>query len=140
MICYQPVFSVCLILVGFNSHLTCAVSETVGPFSVAQVSRVCPEDQLKWTPSETSDFAAADKLIESGSLDACKKRCKRRDGCVAVKYNQRKEKCLVILHQLTQYEDTRIADTQKNSETVHHVLVCKGKSDDVRQVLSSLSV
>ncbi|KAF6771931.1 hypothetical protein AHF37_09684 [Paragonimus kellicotti] len=89
MICYQPVFIVCSILVGFNSHLTCAVSETVGPSSVAQVSRACPEDQLKWTPSGTSDFTAADKPNQSGSLGTCKEECKRTNGCVAVRYNQR---------------------------------------------------
>ncbi|KAF5404861.1 hypothetical protein PHET_01758 [Paragonimus heterotremus] len=89
MSCYQPVFSVCLILVGFNSHLIFAVSETVDPSRVAQVSRACPEDQLKWTPSGISEFAAADEPTESSSLDVCKKMCKRTNSCVAIKYNQR---------------------------------------------------
>ncbi|KAF5400350.1 hypothetical protein PHET_06016 [Paragonimus heterotremus] len=89
MICYQPTFTVCLILVGFNSHLTSVVSETVGPSSVAQVSRACPEDHLKWTASGTSDFTATDKPIRSVSLGVCKKACKRTNGCVAVKYNLR---------------------------------------------------
>ncbi|KAF5400349.1 hypothetical protein PHET_06015 [Paragonimus heterotremus] len=89
MISHQPVITVCLILVGFNSHLTSVVSETVGPSSVAQVSRACPEDHLKWTASGTSDFTAADKPTRSVSLDLCKEECKHTNGCVAVKYNLR---------------------------------------------------
>ncbi|KAF6769380.1 hypothetical protein AHF37_12676, partial [Paragonimus kellicotti] len=123
-------FIVCLILAGFNSHPTCVASTNTDSVSIAQVSRTCPEDQQKWTPSGTTAITAADRPISSNSLDECKKWCKDKNGCVAVKYNQHAGRC-AILREPIEYGDVGIADNEKIDETVLHVLNCKGKYVDV---------
>ncbi|KAF5395287.1 hypothetical protein PHET_12454 [Paragonimus heterotremus] len=88
MMRYQPVFTICLILTGFNSHPTRDASTNTDLSSIVQVSRICPEDQQKWTPSGTAAITATDQLSNTGTLGECKQTCKDMNGCVAVKYNQ----------------------------------------------------
>ncbi|KAF7255867.1 hypothetical protein EG68_06820 [Paragonimus skrjabini miyazakii] len=138
MMPYQQVFTVCLILAGFNSHLTWVASTNADSSSIAQVSRVCPEDQQKWTPSGLAAITATDQATTSNTLQECKETCKDTNGCVAVKYSQHTKKC-AILWKPNEYVNVEIADNVKIDEAVLHVLNCEGKFVDMLLGLSSLS-
>ncbi|KAF7261087.1 hypothetical protein EG68_01552 [Paragonimus skrjabini miyazakii] len=137
MMPYQPVFTICLILAGFNSHPSWVASTNTDSSSIARISRTCPKDHQKWTPSGTAVITATDRFTSSSTLGKCKKKCKDTNGCVAVKYNSNTNHCAILRGPIA-YGKVGMADNVKSGEAVLHVLNCIGKFVDVLPELSSL--
>ncbi|KAF7260031.1 hypothetical protein EG68_02552 [Paragonimus skrjabini miyazakii] len=138
MMPHQLALIVYLILATFNSHPTCIASTNADSSSIAQISRAYPEGQQKWVQSSTVAITADDERVGSNSLDKCKEECKNTDGCVAVKYHQNANEC-VILRKPIKYGNLKIVNNGKTEEAVLHVRNCRGKFVYVLHELSSLS-